>query len=44
MLDGDKCLPSASVASRDDARSRLTALAVLAACAGFVAWLAKLDG
>jgi Cytochrome b len=42
MLHGDKCLASAAVASRDDAWSRLAALAVLGLCAGFVAWLVKL--
>ena len=44
MLHGDKELGEAAVPSRDDAASRLIALAVLAVCAGFVAWLVQLGG
>jgi cytochrome b len=42
MLHGDKVLGEATAPSRDDAASRLMALAVLALCAGFVAWLVQL--
>jgi cytochrome b len=44
MLHGDKELDSATPPSRDDAVSRLAALAVLALCAGWVAWLVQLGG
>jgi cytochrome b len=44
MLHGDKTLDRATVPSRDDAVSRLTALAVLALCAGLVAWGVQLAG
>jgi cytochrome b len=40
MVSGDKLLaPGATAPSRDDARSRLTALALFVACAAFAAWL-----
>jgi hypothetical protein len=42
MWDGDKELNSPTVPSRDDAVSRLTALAVLGLCAGLVAWIVQL--
>jgi len=44
MLRGDKTLRHAVAPSRDDAASRLAALAVLAACAGAVTGLVKLGG
>ena len=44
MLQGDKELPATVLPSRDDTASRVAALVVLAACAGFVAWLVKLGG
>ena len=44
MLHGDKDLDIATVSSRDDAASRLKALAVLALCAGLVAWVVQLGG
>lgn len=44
MIHGDKTLGRAAPASRDDAASRLAALAVLMACAGAVTWLVKLGG
>lgn len=44
MLRGDKELAAAVAPSRDDAVSRLAALAVLGACAGSVAWLVQLGG
>lgn len=42
MLSGDKVLPQATDASRDDARSRLLALVLLLLCAGAVILLLKL--
>lgn len=42
MLHGDKELVTAVPASRDDAGSRLLALAVLGVCAGAVYWLSSL--
>lgn len=39
MLHGDKRLPGIIRASRDDARTRLLALLILAMCAGAVTWL-----
>lgn len=42
MLVGDKVLPRAVQPSRDDLASRMVALALFAACAGAVAWLAGL--
>ena len=42
MLVGDKTLPEATTPSRDDAVSRLAALVVLAASAGFSWWVASL--
>lgn len=42
MLHGDKTVPAPAVASRDDARSRTIAAALLLACAGVVAWLVRL--
>lgn len=44
MLHGDKELAAAVAPSRDDAMSRLAALAVLGVCAGFVTWLVQLGG
>lgn len=44
MVHGDKAVgPGTAVASRDDARSRATALVVLLACAGAVAALVQLS-
>jgi cytochrome b len=42
MLHGDKELIAPVRSSRDDAASRLSALVLLAVCAGFVAWVASL--
>ncbi len=42
MIHGDKDLSVRSPASRDDARARLVALAVLAACAAGVYWITTL--
>jgi hypothetical protein len=43
MISGDKSLADGNGApSRDDAASRLLALAVFAACAGFAVWIASL--
>jgi cytochrome b len=42
MIDGDKHLGGAITPSRDDARSRVLALAVFAVCCGFAAWIASL--
>jgi len=39
MVHGDKILPTPLPSSRDDARSRTLALAVLAICAAVVTWL-----
>jgi cytochrome b len=44
MLGGDKTLSGTVAPSRDDMASRMTALAVLAACGGAVAWLVQLGG
>ncbi len=44
MLHGDRTLPAALPASRDDLRSRLVALAVMAACSGAVAWMVQAAG
>ena len=44
MLNGDKVLGFAAPQSRDDAASRLLALAVFAGCAGLVAWTVSLGG
>lgn len=44
MLNGDKAVSGTVAPSRDDLVSRMTALAVLAACGGAVAWLVKLGG
>ncbi|MEK9802626.1 MAG: cytochrome b/b6 domain-containing protein [Curvibacter sp.] len=41
MLSGDKLLPEAAEASRDDARSRLLALVLMLFCAGVVAALLR---
>ncbi|MDM0082702.1 cytochrome b/b6 domain-containing protein [Variovorax sp. J31P179] len=43
MITGDKRLPDGGTApSRDDAASRLLAMAVFAACAAFATWIASL--
>ncbi|WP_298209092.1 cytochrome b/b6 domain-containing protein [Acidovorax sp.] len=42
MLGGDKTLPAPATPSRDDAPSRLLALAVLALCAGVAWWVSSL--
>lgn len=42
MVSGDKEVGDATVSSRDDALTRVTAAVLLAACAGAVAWLAGL--
>lgn len=44
MLSGDKKVPAALPPSRDDARSRLFALALLGLCAGAVTLLVNLGG
>ncbi len=44
MVHGDKALPFAAPASRDDLGSRLLALVVLGFCSGLVAWLVSLGG
>lgn len=44
MLLGDKPLPQGTPASRDSAATRLLALLLFAACAGFVVWLSSLAG
>jgi cytochrome b len=44
MLHGDKCIGAPARASRDDARSRATAAALLLACAAVVGWLVRLGG
>jgi len=44
MLHGDKHLPPATRASRDDARSRLGALVVLGMSSAAMAWLVSLGG
>jgi cytochrome b len=44
MLHGDRTLPAALPASRDDLRSRLAALAVMVACSGAVAWMVQATG
>jgi hypothetical protein len=46
MICGDKEMPAALAieGSRDDAGSRLLAAMIFAACAGLVAWLARLGG
>lgn len=42
MIRGDKLLAQPATPSRDDATSRLAALALLALCAGGVAWVVSL--
>ncbi|WP_326541279.1 cytochrome b/b6 domain-containing protein [Pseudorhodoferax sp.] len=42
MVSGDKELPAATPASRDDAASRLLALAIGAVCAGLAYWVSGL--
>jgi cytochrome b len=42
MLHGDKQLPAPAAATRDDARSRLTAFLLLCLCAAAVFWLSGL--
>ncbi len=44
MIDGDKLLAPGTPGSRDDARSRLLALALFGACAATVAYLVRLAG
>ncbi|HET7865800.1 MAG TPA: cytochrome b/b6 domain-containing protein [Burkholderiaceae bacterium] len=44
MLTGDKSLPETVPASADSGRTRGLAVALLAACAGGVAWLVSLGG
>lgn len=44
MIAGDKELPTPAPSSRDDLASRVVALAVVAACAGLVAWIVNLGG
>ena len=44
MIAGDKVLPAPAPTARDDAATRLTALAVLALCAAAVTWLVRLGG
>ena len=47
MLVGDKVLPAPAPAARDDAATRLAALAalaVLALCVAVVAWMVRLGG
>ena len=41
MLSGDATFPDAWPASRDDARLRLRALVIAAACGGVVAWIVR---
>lgn len=42
MLTGDQTLPASTPASRDNALSRLAALALLGLCAGGAVWVARL--
>ena len=44
MLLGDKQLPPGTPASRDSAGTRLLALLLFAACAGFMVWVSSLAG
>lgn len=44
MLDGDKLMARPAAPSRDDAATRIKALALLVLCALAVAWVAKLGG
>ena len=44
MIHGDKALEVHATPSRDDARSRLLALAILVSCAALVAWLLRQAG
>lgn len=44
MLLGDKQLPPGTPASRDSASTRLLALLLFAACAGFMVWVSSLAG
>ena len=44
MVHGDKRLPIPASASRDDARTRVLALVVLAACGAAANWIAALGG
>ena len=44
MITGDKLLGAEVPASRDDGRSRLLALALVALCASLVAWVVSLGG
>ena len=44
MIAGDKELAAPAPSSRDDPASRVVALAVIAACAGLVAWIVSLGG
>jgi cytochrome b len=42
MITGDKELATPATSSRDDVRSRMTALALVAACAALVTWIVNL--
>jgi len=42
MISGDKLLTHPGAASRDTAGSRLLALIIFAACAGFAYWISTL--
>jgi len=42
MLDGDKQLPAATPASRDDGASRSLALLLFAACVALAWWISSL--
>jgi cytochrome b len=44
MVRGDKPVKRDAIGSRDDARSRAAAAALLAMCAGVVTWLVRLGG
>lgn len=43
MVRGDKVLPAGTPASRDDALSRIGAIAILSICTALVAWLVSLS-
>ena len=44
MLHGNKAVPARTLASRDDARSRIAAFVLLGASSAVVAWLVSLGG